>query len=119
MPCAGAPSGTQIGFAREPFVNNKISASRLDANAIALLNLYPTPNNSGLFNNYASHPVVSNDTDQFDVRVDENLSSKDNIFGRISYVNNPNFIPGPFGGIADGGAFFTGYSRTRHPGTRL
>ena len=113
----GATPGTQIGFAREPFAGNSFPPGRLDSNAIKLLNLYPAPSNSGLFNNYASDPVVSNDTDQFDVRVDQNFSSKDNAFGRVSYVNNPVFIPGPFGGIADGGAFFAGF-RTRSPGIR-
>ena len=104
----GTPSGSQIGFAREPFAGNVLPANRLDANAIKLLGLYPAPNNSGLFNNYASDPVVSNNTDQFDVRVDQNFGSRDNAFARLSYVNNPVFIPGPFGGIADGGAFFAG-----------
>jgi hypothetical protein len=112
MPCNGAATGTQLGFAREPFAGNMLPAGRLDTNAIALLNLYPAPNNSGLFNNYASDPVVNNDTDQFDVRVDQNFGSKDNAFARLSYVNNPDFIPGPFGGIADGGAFFAGYQNT-------
>jgi hypothetical protein len=61
------------------------------------LNLYPAPNKSGLFNNYASNPVVNNDTDQFDVRVDQSFSAKDNAFARVSYVNNPTSSPGPFG----------------------
>ena len=46
--------------------------------------------------------------DQFDVRVDHNFSQKDNIFGRLSFMENPTFIPGPFGGIADGGSFSSG-----------
>ena len=85
-----------------------LPANRLDANAIKLLNLFPAPNNSGLFNNYSSNPVMNNDTDQFDVRVDHNFSSKDSAFGRLSYVRNPEIIPGPFGGIADGGPFYAG-----------
>jgi hypothetical protein len=108
VPCNGAAAGSQVGYAREPFSGNVLPSNRLDANAIALLNLYPAPNNSGLFNNYASDPVIRNDTDQFDVRVDQNLGSKDNAFARLSYANNPETIPGPFGGIADGGAFFAG-----------
>ncbi len=104
----GVATGSQIGFAREPFAGNMIPANRLDANAIKLLNLFPAPNNSGLFNNYSSNPAVNNDTDQFDVRVDHNFSSKDSAFARVSYVNNPVVIPGPFGGIADGGAFYAG-----------
>ena len=108
-PCpSGTAAGSQIGFAREPFAGNMLPAGRLDANAIKLLNLFPAPNNSGLFNNYLSNPAINNDTDQFDVRVDHNISSKDGTFGRLSYVRNPDLIPGPFGGIADGGAFYAG-----------
>ena len=101
-------TAVSTGFVREPFANNMLPANRLDQNAINLLNLFPTPNNSGLFNNFVSNPVLNNNTDQFDVRVDQNFSSKDSVFGRVSYVDNPEFIPGPFGGIADGGSFSAG-----------
>lgn len=101
--------GTQIGYAREPFPGNIIPASRLDPNALKLLNLYPLPTNSGLFNNYAADPVINNDANQFDVRVDQNFSEKDSLFARASYVNNPEYLPGPFPGLADGGAFYQGY----------
>lgn len=107
-PCGGAATGSQIGFVREPFPGNILPANRLDPNAIKLLNLYPAPNNSGLFNNLANNPVVRNDVNQFDIRVDQNFSDKDSIFGRVSYSDNPEFIPGPFPGIADGGSFSTG-----------
>ncbi len=102
------PGVTQVGFVREAFAGNIIKAGRLDANAIKLLNLFPPPTNSDLFNNYAVNPVSSNDPNQFDVRVDHSFSEKDNIFGRFSYVDNPSFIPGPLGGIADGGSFSAG-----------
>jgi hypothetical protein len=113
VPCpGGVTSGSQIGFAREPFAGNTLSVNRLDTNAIALLNLYPTPNKSGLFNNYATNPVVDNNTDQFDVRVDHSFSANDNAFARVSYVNNPDYVPGPFKGIADGGSFSNGNQTT-------
>jgi hypothetical protein len=112
-PCTGVPAGTQLGFVREPFAGNILPAGRLDANAIKLLNLYPAPNLPGLFNNYAANPVLRNNADQFDVRVDHNFSQKDNIFGRVSYVDNPTFIPGPFSGIADGGSFSSGDQEAR------
>ena len=115
----GAAAGSQIGFAREPFAGNVLPGNRLDPNAVKLLNLFPKSNNSELFNNYSSDPVVQNDTNQFDVRVDQSFSAKDNAFARVSYVNNPNFIPGPFGGIADGGAFFTGTQHTESWNTAL
>ena len=101
-------TAVSTGFVREPFGNNMLPANRLDQNAINLLNLFPAPNNSALFNNFASNPVLKNTTDQFDVRVDQNFSSKDSIFGRVTYVDNPEFIPSPFGGIADGGSFAAG-----------
>jgi hypothetical protein len=113
-PCAaGVSAGTQLGFVREPFAGNILPAGRLDANAIKLLNLYPAPNLPGLFNNYAANPVLRNNADQFDVRVDHNFSQKDSIFGRVSYVDNPTFIPGPFSGIADGGSFSSGDQEAR------
>ena len=102
-----------IGDTREPFAGNILPAGRLDTNAIKLLNLFPAPNNSGLFGNYLSNPAINSDTDQFDVRVDHNISSKDNVFGRLSYMRNPEIVPGPFGGIADGGAFYAGNQNTR------
>jgi hypothetical protein len=116
-PCTGVPAGTQLGFVREPFPGNMIPANRLDPNAIKLLNLFPAPNLPGLFNNYASNPVLSNNADQFDVRIDHNISAKDSIFGRVSYVDNPTFIPGPFTGIADGGSFSSGDQEARSVNT--
>ena len=108
-PCpAGTTTGSNIGYAREIFAGNILPAGRLEANSIALAKLYPAANNTGLFNNYGSNPISTNTVDQMDARVDHTFSDKDNIFGRFSYVDNPQFIPGPFGGIADGGSFSSG-----------
>jgi hypothetical protein len=87
---------------------NQLPAGRLDANAIKLLNLYPTPSTGGLSSNFASNPALYEHRDAFDVRVDYDITQKDQIFTRFSYVDDPQFIPGPFGGIADGGAFQEG-----------
>ena len=108
-PCpSGTSTGSNIGYAREIFAGNILPANRLEANSIALAKLYPAANNTGLFNNYGSNPISTNTVDQMDARVDHAFSTKDNIFGRFSYVDNPEFIPGPFGGIADGGSFSSG-----------
>jgi hypothetical protein len=93
------------GFVRDPFAGNQLPAFRLDPNAIKLLDLYPAPDGPGLFNNFTADPVVKNDTKQFDVRIDHNFSEKDQIFGRLSYADNPNFVPGPFQGFADSSSF--------------
>ena len=107
--CTGTQTtGTAIGFVRDPFVGNLIPASRLDANAIKLLNLYPLPTTSSLFSNFASSPKLYEHRNSFDSRIDANFNDKNQVFFRFSYVDDPQYIPGIFGGIADGGAFQQG-----------
>ncbi|MBV8570039.1 MAG: carboxypeptidase regulatory-like domain-containing protein [Acidobacteriaceae bacterium] len=108
-PCNGMTSGTQVGYVRSPFPGNILPANRLDPNAINLLNQYPAPNGTSLFNNYAANPVLQNNVNQGDIRGDYNISEKDSIFARVSYSQNPAYFPGPFPGIADGGSFSQGY----------
>jgi Carboxypeptidase regulatory-like domain/TonB-dependent Receptor Plug Domain len=114
---------TSTGFVRDPFgtcgpntVNftlagcglNQLPATRLDANAVKLLNLYPVPTTGGFTNNFTSSPHLYEHKNAFDIRVDFNPSAKDQVFGRFSYADDPQFIPGIFGGIADGGSFNQG-----------
>jgi hypothetical protein len=87
---------------------NQLPAGRLDANAIKLLNLYPAPSTGGVFSNFASSPSLYEHRNAFDVRVDLDFTQNDQIFSRFSWVDDPIFIPGPFGGIADGGGFQEG-----------
>jgi hypothetical protein len=96
---------TADGFVRDPFPNNQLPADRLDPNAVNLLNLYPAPTGPGLFSNYTADRVIKNDTNQFDARVDHNFSDKDQMFGRFSYADNPDFVPGPFTTYADSSSF--------------
>ena len=102
---------TASGFVRDPFQGNLLPANRLSANAIKLLNLYPTATNattSASVQNYSTSPALYEHRNAFDTRIDVNPTQKDQVFGRFSYVDDPNFIPGIFGGIADGGSFQQG-----------
>jgi Carboxypeptidase regulatory-like domain/TonB dependent receptor len=114
---------TSTGYVRDPFGTcgpsttnftlsacnlNQLPAGRLDANAIKLLNLYPTPTSSALFSNYANSPKLSESRNSFDTRLDLDISQRDQVFARFSYVDDPQFIPGIFGGLADGGGFQQG-----------
>jgi hypothetical protein len=114
---------TQTGSVRDPFGScgpstpiftlagcalNQLPAGRLDPNAVKLLNLYPVPTNSGFTNNYTNSPALYEHRNAFDVRGDVNPSAKDQFYVRFSYVDDPQFIPSIFGGIADGGAFQQG-----------
>lgn len=81
----------------------------LDPLALRLAALYPAAGPiqpSG--NNFLANPVRRETRNNFDVRVDQKFSDKDNTFFRFSYENQPSFIPGTFGGLADGGGFFSG-----------
>jgi hypothetical protein len=89
-------------------LNHITDPTRLDPNAVKLLNLYPAPTSSGFTNNFGSSPHLYEHRNAFDVRGDINWSPKNQLFVRFSYVDDPNFIPGIFGGIADGGAFQQG-----------
>ena len=90
---------------------NQVNPVRLDQNAIKLLNLFPTPTTSGVANNFASSRPLYEHRNSFDTRMDVNFSQKDQTFFRFSYVDDPQYIPGIFGGIADGGAFQQGIQK--------
>jgi hypothetical protein len=83
---------------------NQIPVSRINPNAVKLLQLYPAPTSSGLVSNYTSSPTNVNNTDSFDTRVDQQIGQSDSVFVRYSFVYNDQQTPGPFPGIADGGA---------------
>ena len=55
-----------------------------------------------LDNNFVAAPVDRNRTNQFDVRVDHNFSSKVNAFGRYSFSKTNFFRPAPRPGLAEG-----------------
>jgi hypothetical protein len=119
-------AATSSGYVRDPFylgslvgvtnftstaqeaLLNMLPAGRLDPNAIKLLNLYPLPTTTGIFNNFTSDPIIRDTINQTDVRVDHNFGARDQMFGSVSFSDEPKFIPGPFTGIADGGGFNQG-----------
>ncbi len=127
-PTTGLPA-TSTGYVRDPFGLSTCSGStisaagcpglnqlppgRLDANAIKLLNLYPLPTNGSQSSNFVSSPNLFEHRNAFDTRVDFNPSEKDQVFFRFSWVDDPQFIPGPFGGVADGGSFQQGVQTAR------
>jgi hypothetical protein len=101
-------AATRTGFVRDAFTGNQIPVSRIDPNALKLLQLYPAANQPGLNNNYVVNRTNTDDTHAFDVRVDHNFSSSDRFFARYSYSNNHKLRPSPFEGDGDGGGFAEG-----------
>ena len=110
---ACGPSATTVTLANCPDLNQLTgpNAARIDPQAVAILNLFPAPN-SGL-QLYSNSPALFEHRNQFDVRGDFNPSDKQQFFGRYSFSDDPIFIPGIFGGIADGGSFNQGDQTAR------
>ncbi len=87
----------------QPFPNNQIPAARLDKAVSALINLFPLPNTPGAqLNNYIRSPLITDNNDSYDGRIDWTAGKKDNLFVRYAYINRSRFIPGNYGGIPDG-----------------
>jgi hypothetical protein len=88
---------------------NHLPTARIDQNAVKILNLFPAPTNPLLVSgNNATNPLSTQERNAFDVRVDLNKGEKDQIFASVSYVDYPEYLAGPFGGIVDGGSFTQG-----------
>src|SRR6267154_3729603 len=95
-------NGSQVmdGFGFDPVTGlpiagqaNIVPTGRFDPRAAAILNFYPLPNQSGSDFNYAvnvPNPILS---DQFDIRIDHTINSKQNLFGRWTYKNGRRVNP--------------------------
>ena len=91
---------------------NILPPSRLDPNAVKLLALYPSPTPGRTsFPNYFQFAAGTNNLNQFDVRIDENISSRDTLFGVYSYSNETIFSPPALPGFAEGQVYGDGYEQ--------
>jgi hypothetical protein len=72
-----------------PYPNNTIPSSQISPVAAKLLSLFPLPNAGNLAAPHAANYVVNENTsyssDQYDVRIDQYLTSKQAIFGRWTW----------------------------------
>ena len=94
-------STTTVGgtTVRNAFVGNRIPSSLLDPAAVRLMQLLPAPTSSGAVNNYIFNSPLSQQTNQFDIRIDQNLRASDHLFARYGYDKSdfvtPGIIPSP------------------------
>ncbi len=86
----------------QPFPKNQIPANRLDPYMQKIMGLFPAANQPGSLNNFVRNAGLSDDIDRFNMRGDWSANDTNNLFLRYSYSNRTRFIPGYFGGIADG-----------------
>lgn len=79
---------------------NVIDPARLDPTAVALLSFFPLPNQTNNPNgNFVESYSNGGDTNQYNARIDYNLSSKQRIFGRYTHNYILSLPANPFNGI--------------------
>ena len=84
------------GFARDQFPGNKIPANRWDPISVKMINAYPTPTSTARFNNYLANLVQNQKWNQGDVRIDHQITPKDNFFARWSIQNTETHVPSSY-----------------------
>ena len=95
------------GNRNQQLANNTLLPSQINPTALKLLNLFPLPNanNGKTFSNYIPTRNATDNTTQFDVRVDYNATQHDQAFARFSYSDDPGIRQPPLGSVLDGGGF--------------
>jgi hypothetical protein len=87
---------------------NVFPGGLIDPLAARLSAFYPLPNTNRSGSNFLVDPARKETRNNFDIRVDHKISSKDDAFARFSYEDQPSIIPAPFSNLLDGGGFFDG-----------
>ena len=80
-------------YTRTPFQGNVIPASRFDPLSSILVKAYPLPQTSAAINNYTSNMLQTQQWDQGDVRVDQQITPNDSFFARWSTQYTTTVIP--------------------------
>ncbi|MDQ2844205.1 MAG: TonB-dependent receptor [Acidobacteriota bacterium] len=87
--------------------NGQVNIIPVAAPMQKLLGLLPAPNNgSSFFNNYITEGVQRFDSDQYDGRVDYNLSNTTHMFSRYTLADFNNYSPAAFGDSGGGPSAF-------------
>lgn len=94
-PCAGA--ATCSSYKPVNFSGNVIPATRINPTAASLLSLWPSPNGSGVLNNYSANASTGGNQNQYVARVDQKVNEAQHLFVRYSLWNNLNLAVDPLG----------------------
>jgi hypothetical protein len=99
-PTASKDCTSTAAVCRTPFPGNVIPQNRIDPTAQALLSYFPMPNQVGNPNgNFVESYSSGGNTDQYNGRIDYNLSSKQHIYGRYTHNHILSLPDSPFNQI--------------------
>ena len=80
-------------FTGQPFENGAIPDFFINPVGRAIAALYPFPNRNVPFQNFVSSPILRDNNDSFDVRVDHNVSDRTSLTFRYSFGERDLFEP--------------------------
>lgn len=83
-----APEGTIFDANGNPFPGNIIPQSQFSPAGFNLLNAYPLPTTTGLTRNFARNRKESANINQYDIKIDHNITTNNHLFGRYSKAVN-------------------------------
>jgi len=104
-PATGNPDGS----GKTPFPNNIIPANRISPIAQAYQARVPMPNQPGNFSNYNTSGTTDFNRNNYDVKLNYNISSSAQIFAKYSQMNATVSTTSFFGNPANGGAEGSGF----------
>jgi hypothetical protein len=89
------------------------TVNQIDPVAQNILNLYPLPNtnNGDTYDNYNENLPYTDNTFQWDQRIDYNISAKDQTYARYSYQHEQLHNTPPLGPILDGTGSYAGVNQ--------
>lgn len=125
-PLSSSPDPANPGRTiRTAFPGNRIPENRVDRPARIISAYFPAANIPGAASNFSNNPTLKRQGDQFDVRVDQQISERDNFFVRYSFDQTARLLPSalltennPYGGTPGGGQF-SGDAAVRAQGISL
>lgn len=89
---------TRTGFIRDPIPGNNVAAlGPFNPLGAKLLTYYPDPTGPGLSNNFAAPASAPAESNEYSIRIDQNIGAANHLFGRYSYkseykTNTPNYF---------------------------
>lgn len=89
---------TRTGYIRDPIPNNNVAAlGSFDPLGAKLLAYYPQPTKAGLSNNFSQSATAPAESNEYSIRIDQNINDANRLYGRYSYkseykTNTPSFF---------------------------
>ena len=110
----GGSVGGTTNFVGKTSQLNMLPADRIDPNATKILNLYPSPNGTGLVGNFYYDPDINLTLNQYDIRIDHDFNESNLLWGVFNWYHAFQTTPGSLPGVAFGAVYGGGTDDSPH-----